>query len=328
MDNFAKVDFMVVPIQDPVKFKKRPNYNDMPICWSDESSWVSWQERNDFYPNCNDWFVIPPKKRTYNIDGDEIAYFILDIDNHKGDDFVGAYKLIKELEAKGKLPETLEVKSASGGRHLYYWTFADAIPSAGDARRINGLPIEIKSSHGWVAPNGRDRVIIRDLPIAPLHVMDGTWFGEFAKIKNSRPPSGPRKEVNPNFDIDSWPIEDTAPGYRHLTLNNNMIKLYYAGCPDDKAIEWGYKFYEYTNRKPQRNEIENMWRDVMKWCGENEAEDLADLDSIMSAPTQPAEDPLAGAVELEGRERIEALAVFATEEEKIELRKEWLACDN
>lgn len=318
MNNFEKVDFMVAPIQDPIKFKKRPNYNNIPVRWSDESSWVSWQERNDFYPNCNDWFVIPPKMRTYNVDGCEIAYFILDIDNHDGDNFDGAYKLIKELEAKGELPKTLEVRSASGGRHLYYWTFADAIPSAGDARRINGLPIEIKSSHGWVAPNGRDRVIVRDLPIAPLHVMDGTWFGEFAKIKNARPAPTPRKEVNPDFDIDSWPLEDTSPGYRHLALNNNMIKLYYAGCPDDKAIEWGYKFFEHNGRRPQRNEVENMWRDVMKWCGENEAEDLADLKELLEP------DPLEGAEELTGRERIEALAVFATEEEKVGLRKQWL----
>lgn len=324
MDNFASVDFMVVPIQDPVKFKKIPNFLGKTICWSDPATWVSWQERNDFYPGCNDWFIIPPKKRTYNQDGDEIAYFILDIDNHEGDDFAGAYKLIKDLEAKGELPETLEVKSASGGRHLYYWTFADAIPSAGDARRINGLPIEIKSSHGWVAPNGRDRVVVRDLPIAPLHVKEGTWFGDFATIKNTVKPSAPRTEVDPNFNIDEWPLEDTAPGYRHLSLNNNMIKLYYAGCPDDKAIEWGYRFFDHNGRNPQRNEVENMWRDVKEWCGDNDREAEEELDSLVEEAT----NPLAGAVELTGRERIEALAVFATEEEKIELRKEWLACDN
>lgn len=316
MNNFESVDFMVVPIQDPVKFKKIPNYDNEFICWKDEGTWVSWQEREDFYPNCSDWFVIPPRKRTYNRDGIEIAYFIIDIDNHEGDKFNEAMKLIIDLEKKGELPPTLAVKSASGGRHLYYWTFADAIPAAADLRKINGLPIEIKSSHGWVAPNGRDRIITRDLPIAPLHVIDGTWFGDFAKIKEVKAPAAPRDFVDEDFDIDSWPIEDTAPGYRHLALNNNMIKLYYRGCPDDKAIQWGYKFFDHTGRRPQRNEVENMWRDVKAWCGETNAED-------MNVLINDLENPLAGAEELTGLELLEAQAVFSTEEEKVELRKEY-----
>lgn len=325
MNNFESVDFMVVPIQDPVRFSKRPNYGGNLICWSDESSWVSWQEREDFYPNCSDWFVIPPRKRTYERGGVEIAYFIIDLDNHEGDKFKEAYNLIWSLEKKGELPPTLTVKSASGGRHFYYWTFADAIPSAVDARRINGLPIEIKSSHGWVAPNGRDRVITRDLPIAPLHVTEGTWFGDFAKIKNNTRPSQPRSSVDPDFDIDSWPLEDAAPGYRHLTLNNNMIKLYFKGCPDDKAIEWGYKFFEANNRRPQRNEVENMWRDVKAWCGENNIGDMNDLGLIESElEPKSIDDIFPGMEELQGKEAIEAKAVFSTEEEKIELRKQWL----
>ena len=67
-----------------------------------------------------------------------------------------------------------------------------------------------------------------------------------------------------------------------------------------------------------------MWRDVKEWCGDNDREAEEELDSLVEEAT----NPLAGAVELTGRERIEALAVFATDEEKVELRKEWLACDN
>ena len=319
MDKFEDVDFVVVPIQDAKRFKKMPNYGGKLLCWSDQSTWVSWQEREDFYPNCGDWFVIPPRKRTYNRDGDEIAYFIIDIDNHEGDKFMDAVNFIHGLELKGELPPTLTASTASGGRHLYYWTFADAIPVAADLRRINGLPIEIKSSHGWVAPNGRDRKITRDLPIAPLHVIEGTWFGEFAKIKQDNRPSEPRTSIDPDFDIDAWPLEDTAPGYRHLELNNNMIKMYFKGCPDDKAIEWGYKFFEHNGRRPQRNEVENMWRDVKKWCGEVDAEAVRDLESIVAEP-----DPLEGAEELTGLEMLEAQAVFSTEEEKVELRKQYL----
>lgn len=319
MDKFEDVDFMVVPIQDAKRFKKMPNYDGKLLCWSDQSTWVSWQEREDFYPNCGDWFVIPPRKRTYNRSGDEIAYFIIDIDNHEGDKFMEAVNFIHGLELKGELPPTLTASTASGGRHLYYWTFADAIPAAADLRRINGLPIEIKSSHGWVAPNGRDRKITRDLPIAPLHVMEGTWFGEFAKIKQDTRPSEPRTAIDPDFDIDAWPLDDTAPGYRHLELNNNMIKMYFKGCPDEKAIEWGYRFFEHNGRRPQRNEVENMWRDVKKWCGEVDAEATTDLESIMSEP-----DPLEGAEELTGLGMLEAQAVFSTEEEKVILRKKYM----
>lgn len=353
MDSFGDVDFMVVPIQEPKKFKKMPNYDGKLLCWGNEATWVSWQEREDFYPNCSDWFVIPPMKRTYNRNGCEIAYFILDIDNHEGDDFKGAVAFIKDLIDKGEIPKTLMVQSASGGLHLYFWTFADSIPHAADARRTNGLPIEIKSSHGWVAPNGRDRKIIRDLPIAPLHVIDGTWFGEFAKIKPKKDHT-PRAFINEDFDIDSHPIPDTISGYRHATLNTEMMKLYYSGCPDDMAIEWGYKFYEANDRRPQRNEVENMWRDVKRYCGENDEATIKELLEMSSGPSKIASKPtpptkmdvlpsenekpitepltssqdivqLLNLEQLSPLEEIEAQAVFATEEEKIELRKKYIA---
>ena len=50
-----------------------------------------------------------------------------------------------------------------------------------------------------------------------------------------------------------------------------------------------------------------------------DSEAVRDLESIVLEP-----DPLEGAEELAGREAIEAQAVFAMEEEKIDLRKQWL----
>jgi hypothetical protein len=101
------------------------------------------------------------------------------------------------------------------------------------------------------------------------------------------------------------------------------------GCPPELVEEYIDKVIENSpgSRRIDDREIKN----IIDWEGSTERlqvlverdnkEDLEELKADL-------EDPLAGAVELEGRERIEALAVFATEEEKVELRKEWLACDN
>ena len=80
MDNFSKLNLKVCPIQDPVKFKKRPNYNGRTLCWGDESLWCDWEERDDVYPNTLDWYVIPGGKIQYREDGLEWGYYILDVD--------------------------------------------------------------------------------------------------------------------------------------------------------------------------------------------------------------------------------------------------------
>ena len=115
---------------------------------------------------------------------------------------------------------------------------------------------------------------------------------------------------------------------RHDSIIRDVKALQDDGCPPELVEEYVDKVIE--NSPGSRQIRDREIKDIINWEGaterlqtlvERNKEDLKEL-------KEEAEDPLAGAVELEGRERIEALAVFATEEEKVELRKEWLACDN
>lgn len=318
MDNFTREDFMVVPIQDAKKFNKIPNYDDHLIQWSQQKNWVSWQERESFYPNCGDWYVIPPNYAKYSRDGMEIGFYVIDVDNHEGDKFKEA---IAELKT-WNLPKTLTVRTASGGLHLYYWTFADALPHVRNDRNNNGLPIEIKVHTGWVAPNGRDRKIIVDVPIAPLHVVAGTKFGEFAAFKKQYAGPKIRRPINPDYELPEIPSYPESQ--RHDNILKDIKKLQDDGCPPDLVED--YVMQVIDNSPGSRHITEREIRDMINWegSGDNyqvliERNNETDLKELLEP------DPLEGAEELEGKERIEAQAVFATEEEKVQLRKEWLA---
>lgn len=317
MDNFAKEDFMVVPIQDAKKFNKIPNYDDHLIQWSQQKNWVSWQEREDFYPNCGDWYVIPPNYAKYSKDGMEIGFYVIDVDNHEGDKFKEA---IEELRT-WNLPKTLTVRTASGGLHLYYWTFADALPHVRNDRNGNGLPIEIKVHTGWVAPNGRDRKIIVDLPIAPLHVVAGTKFGEFAAFKKQYAGPKIRRPINPDYELPEIPSYPESQ--RHDNILKDIKKLQDDGCPPDLVEEYVMKVIDQS--PGSRTITEREVRDMINWegSGDNyqvliERDNKADLKELLEP------DPLEGAEELTGLGLLEAQAVFSTEEEKVILRKKYL----
>ena len=318
MDNFAKEDFMVVPIQDTgVVWGKIPNYDGHGIKWSDQKNWVSWQEREDFYPNCTDWYVIPPLYAKYHKGCMEVGYYVIDVDNHDGDKFEEAEK---EIESWG-LPKTLVVRTKSGGKHYYFWTFADALPRVRNDRKDGGLPIEIKVHTGWVAPNGRDRIIEEDNPIAPLHVVAGTKFGDFASYKKEYKGRRQRKPVDPNFklpDIPSYP-----ESMRHDSIIRDVKALQDAGCPPELVEEYVDKVIE--NSPGSRQIRDREIKDIINWEGATERlqvlvdrnkDDLKELEADL-------EDPLEGAVELTGLDLLEAQAVFSTEEEKVELRKKY-----
>lgn len=317
MDNFAREDFMVVPIQDAKKFNKIPNYDDHLIQWSQQKNWVSWQERESFYPNCGDWYVIPPNYAKYSKDGMEIGFYVIDVDNHEGDKFKEA---IAELKT-WNLPKTLTVRTASGGLHLYYWTFADALPHVRNDRNNNGLPIEIKVHTGWVAPNGRDRKIIVDVPIAPLHVVAGTKFGEFAAFKKQYAGPKIRRPINPDYELPEIPSYPESQ--RHDNILKDIKKLQDDGCPPDLVED--YVIQVVDNSPGSRHITEREIRDMINWegSGDNyqvliERNNEADLKGLLEP------DPLEGAEELTGLEMLEAQAVFSTEEEKVILRKKYL----
>lgn len=321
MNNFEREDFMVVPIQDPVKFNKIPNYNGHAVQWSKEKNWVSWQEREDFYPNCNDWYVIPPNYAKYSKSGMEIGFYIIDVDNHEGDRYKEA---IAELKT-WNLPPTLAVRTASGGLHLYYWTFADALPQVRNDRNGSGLPIEIKVHTGWVAPNGRDRVIIRDLPIAPLHVMAGTKFGEFAAYKKQYQGPKIRRPINQDYQLPEIPSYPESQ--RHDNILKDIKKLQDDGCPPDLVEDYVMQVVE--NSPGTRRITEREIRDMIDWEGSGESyQVLIERDNENSLKELLEPDPLEGAEELPVLESLMAQAVFATEEEKVILRKKYLEALN
>lgn len=355
MNNFEREDFMVVPIQDSKKFNKIPNYDGHTIQWSNPDNWVSWQEREDFYPDCPDWYVIPPNYAKYSKDGMEIGFYVLDIDNHEGDKFKEAIEELRTWD----LPPTLTVKTASGGLHLYYWTFADLLPLPQNDRNSKGLPIEIKVHTGWVAPNGRDRKVIRDLPVAQLFPIQGTKFGDFAFYKRKMKIRKTRKPINPNYQLP--PIPTYPESHRHDSLIKDIKALQDDGCPPDLVEQYALQAVENSpgSRTITRREI----NDMISWEGsgtdnqilvERNKKDLnqlitehalqahespskvpqpSELDKFTSQKETALTEPLMSSQDivellhlepLDPLEELEAQAVFSTEEEKVELRKKYI----
>lgn len=321
MTEFDKLNLMVVPIQDMEKFHKRPNYNGLPVKWSDPSTYCSWEEREDVYPGVQDWYIVPAARCKYrSSEGVDVSYYVIDVDNHKGDKFEEACKFLRSCN----LPKSLTVRTPSGGIHKYYKCLADYIPKAVNGVTINGvkLPIEIKSSVGVVAPNGRDRVIIDDSPVAMLMPDSNMLFSQLVHIKDNGPHL-PRKETDPDFPIEEEPFPDSIPGDRHNTLMATACSLYARGCPPEKIQEWGEEFYRRTNRKEQPNEISNIVRDAVRYVDDEEdvngqllvelkqeAEEDAQDNNVLTF-----EDIFPGAEELAGWEAVKAKALFSDRDE-------------
>lgn len=311
MSEFDKLNLRVVPIQDPVKFNKLPNFNGYPVKWSDPVNYCDWEEREDVYPGVQDWYVIPPARSTFFQDGIEIGYWVLDIDNHEGDRFKEAIKFLKTCN----LPPSLTIRTPSGGLHIYYKALKEELPAQLGRNKEVDLPIEIKVSTGVVAPNGRDRVIIRDLPVAYFTVTEDNPISKIAKIKTKRIRTA-KKETDPNFPIEEEPFPEVGPGDRHNTLMATACSLYARGCPPEKIQEWGEEFYLRTGRKQQPNEISNIVRDAMNYVDEDEAEAEAELEELKHEAEEDTEpNPLEGAEELTGWEGAFACSVFSDREE-------------
>ena len=330
MTEFDKLNLMVVPIQDPVKFHKLPNYNGVPVKWSDPSTYCSWEEREDAYPGVQDWYIVPAARCKYRSpEGVDVCYYVIDVDNHEGDKFEEACKFLRSCN----LPKSLTVRTPSGGIHKYYKCLSDYIPKAVNGVTINGvkLPIEIKSSVGVVAPNGRDRIIIDDSPVAMLMPDSNMLFSQLVHIKDNGPHL-PRKETDPDFPIEDEPFPDSIPGDRHNTLMATACSLYARGCPPEKIQEWGEEFYRRTNRKQQPNEISNIVRDAVRYVDDEEDVNeqlLVELKQEAEEDAQDTnvltfEDIFPGAEELTGWEAVKAKAIFSDREETKQYIKEEL----
>lgn len=293
-NNFEAFNFKVVPIGE----NKRPY-----VAWSQEETWCDWEERDDIYPNTKDWYVIPGQKVSYNIDGIDWGVFIIDIDRENEEEFAKAVALVKSW----KLPPTLLVKTKHNGWHIYYRALAEMMPRNCNLRANFNLPIEIKSNVGWVAPNGNDRIIVKDLPIAVLMPTAGTPFGDAVSIQEKRR-TVVSKDTDEDFPIEKVPIPEVGEGGRHNKCLGTVIWLKQQGCPHDKAMWWAEQFYEKNDRIPQRNELENMW----DWDTPVSDEPSRAYRTIK--PVLKEEDPIPkmfpGAVELTGAEAEEARRVF------------------
>jgi len=330
MTEFDKLNLMVVPIEDMEKFHKRPNYKGLPVKWSDPSTYCSWEEREDVYPGVQDWYIVPAARCKYrSSEGVDICYYVIDVDNHEGDKFEEACKFLRSCN----LPKSLTVRTPSGGIHKYYKCLSDYVPKAVNGVTINGvkLPIEIKSSVGVVAPNGRDRIIIDDSPVAMLMPDSNMLFSQLVHIKDNGPHL-PRKETDPNFPIEEEPFPDSIPGDRHNTLMATACSLYARGCPPEKIQWWGEEFYRRTNRKQQPNEISNIVRDAVRYVDDDEAVNEQLLVELKQEAEEDAQDTNAltiedifpGAEELTGWDAVLAKSVFSDKEETKRYIKEEL----
>ena len=327
MTEFDKLNLRVVPIENMEKFHKLPNYKGYPVKWSDPSNYCDWEEREDVYPGVKDWYVIPPARSTFIEDGIEVGYWVIDIDNHEGDKYEEAIEFLRSC----KIPPSLTIRTPSGGLHIYYKALKDDLPAPLGRSKEFDLPIEIKTSVGVVAPNGRDRVVIRDLPVAYFSITEDNPLSKIAKLKQKRVRIA-KKETDPNFPIEEEPFPEVGQGDRHNTLMATACSLYARGCPPEKIQEWGEEFYRRTNRKQQPNEISNIVRDAVRYVdGEEDVNEqlLVELEQEAEEDAQDTdvltfEDIFPGAEELTGWESIYAQVLFSTKEEAYNLIAEEL----
>ena len=318
MTEFDKLNLRVVPIENMEKFHKLPNYQGHPVKWSDPANYCNWEEREDVYPGVKDWYVIPPARSTFFENGIEVGYWVMDIDNHEGDKYDEAIEFLKSC----KIPPSLTIRTPSGGLHIYYKALKEDLPAPLGRNKEFDLPIEIKTSVGVVAPNGRDRAIIRDLSVAYFSITEDNPISKIAKLKTKRIHRA-RKETDPNFPIEDEPFPEVGPGDRHNTLMATACSLYARGCPPEKIQEWGEEFYLRTGRKQQPNEIANIVRDAMNYVDEDEAEAEAELTELVQEAEEDAqdnnvltfEDIFPGAEELTGWEAVKAKALFSDRDE-------------
>ena len=316
MTEFDKLNLRVVPIEDMEKFHKLPNYKGYPVKWSDPANYCDWEEREDVYPGVKDWYVIPPARSTFIENGIEVGYWVMDIDNHEGDKYEEAIEFLKTC----KIPPSLTIRTPSGGLHIYYKALKEDLPAPLGRNKEFDLPIEIKTSVGVVAPNGRDRVVIRDLPVAYFSITEDNPISKIAKLKIKRPRIA-KKETDPNFPIEEEPFPEVGPGDRHNTLMATACSLYARGCPPEKIQEWGEEFYLRTGRKQQPNEIANIVRDAMNYIDEDEAEAEEELTELVQeaeedeAKPKTFEDIFPGAIPLDGWEAVKAKAIFSDRDE-------------
>lgn len=98
----------------------------------------------------NRWWTANPFFNIGIATGEVNGFIILDIDNHK-DDENGAETLADLQRSMGKLPDTVEAVTWSGGRHLFF-----KYPTGEDIRNATGIApgIDIRANGGYIVGAG------------------------------------------------------------------------------------------------------------------------------------------------------------------------------
>ncbi len=169
---YAKLGWPVLPLNG-----KQPWIND----WVNTASTDPEQIRQ--------WFNKRPESNVGILTGKRAGFFVLDVDVEKG----GIVSLDLLEHEHGKLPDTLTVKTGSGGFHYYF-----KLPESGLGNSTGSLPpgIDIRGQGGQVcAPpsihkNGNTYEWIDSEPGETLIAKAPEWL-----LEKLKPQSGSRKEI-------------------------------------------------------------------------------------------------------------------------------------
>ena len=193
------------------------------------------------------WWTQHPEANVGIRTGSESRLVVLDIDCHDGVD--GAASLATLQEEFGPLPPTLEVKTPSGGRHLYF------VHRDGEVKSRNGLRpgLDLKADGGYVvAPPS----VLSDSP-EPYARHNGhsscplpSWLLEQAKGRRSPPAldarTKPRSSASGTryaetaLKLEVRNLRQAAEGTRNDTLNRaafNLGQLVAGGYLDRTHVE-------------------------------------------------------------------------------------------
>lgn len=311
MTEFDRLDLYVTPAHPK---QKRPFYNGRGLDWEDRSCWCSWQEREEVYPGTTDWYVIPSHLATYQENGVDIGYWIIDVDNHDGDNFKAAIEFLRSCT----LPPTLTVRTPSGGLHIYYKAIKEDVPKQVQKGNALNLPIEIKTKTGVIAPNGRDRLIIKDLPVQFYTIMEGSPLTQLARLKPKTPLVVHRRPIDPNYQLPEPMVLPESK--RHDTMTRLARTFQDGGCAPDRVEGWLKQTRDISpgSRRITDKEI----KDIVEWQGSGRV--VNDMEELLAEPA-PAPDPLADATLLTGWEGVWAVAQFSTPEEIYKLVNDTLS---
>jgi len=223
---------------------------------------------------------------------------VLDVDINKDKDIRGDDSLADLEKQYGKLPDTLEVKTPSGGRHFYFKNPTDADIRNSTSDIGSGLDIRGNGGYVIVPPSVSERGVYdwegEDDDFSWERVADmPRWLVDLTK-KKERPDSAPVQgiQVKPNGEIDAYAkralesaITNIAlenEGARNRTLNEEAFGLFglvKAGrLPEDKVRKaiWNAAIGVGLEETEIKNTMRSAWKDAEpRWPEGNAAEGAA-----------------------------------------------------